>query len=44
MSNLARAPVAWHRCAPHDQMPKFALTEPEIDRIIAYINSLAPSD
>jgi len=25
-------------------MPKFALTEPEIDRIIAYINSLAPTD
>ena len=39
-----REPLSRGIAAPHDQMPKFALTEPEIDRIIAYINSLAPSD
>ena len=39
-----REPLSRSIAAPHDQMPKFALAEPEIDRIIAYINSLAPVD
>ena len=39
-----REPLSRGIAAPHDQMPKFALTEPEIDRIIAYINSLSPTD
>jgi cytochrome c1 len=37
-----REPLSRGMAAPYDQMPKF--TEPEIDRIIAYINSLAPAD
>ena len=40
--NLAlREPLARGIAAPHDEMPKFALSGPEIDNIIAYINSLA---
>ena len=39
-----REPLSRGIAAPHDQMPKFALTESEIDRIIAYINSLSPTD
>jgi mono/diheme cytochrome c family protein len=27
---------------PHDEMPKFELTDAEVDTIVAYINSLAP--
>jgi len=27
---------------PHDDMPKFELSDNEIDTIVAYINSLSP--
>jgi tetratricopeptide (TPR) repeat protein len=30
--------------APHDEMPKFALSGPEIDTIVAYINSLSATN
>jgi mono/diheme cytochrome c family protein len=40
--NLAlREPLSRGIAAPHDEMPNFALTGPEIDSIVAYINSLA---
>jgi mono/diheme cytochrome c family protein len=40
--NLAlREPLSRGIAAPHDEMPKFALSGPEIDTIIAYINSLS---
>ena len=40
--NLAlREPLSRGIAAPHDEMPKFALSGPQIDTIIAYINSLA---
>jgi tetratricopeptide (TPR) repeat protein len=40
--NLAlREPLSRGIAAPHDQMPKFALSGPEIDTIVAYINSLS---
>jgi tetratricopeptide (TPR) repeat protein len=40
--NLAlREPLARGIAAPHDEMPKFVLSGPQIDTIIAYINSLS---
>jgi tetratricopeptide (TPR) repeat protein len=40
--NLAlREPLSRGIAAPHDEMPKFALSGPEIDTIIAYIHSLS---
>jgi len=36
-----REPLSRGIAAPHDEMPKFALSGPEIDTIIAYINSLS---
>jgi tetratricopeptide (TPR) repeat protein len=36
-----REPLSRGIAAPHDEMPKFALSGPQIDTIIAYINSLA---
>ena len=36
-----REPLSRGIAAPHDEMPKFALSGPEIDTIVAYINSLA---
>lgn len=35
-----REPLSRGIAAPHDQMPKFALTPDQVDSIIAYINSL----
>ncbi|MDX2204698.1 MAG: tetratricopeptide repeat protein [Hyphomicrobiaceae bacterium] len=35
-----REPLTRGIAAPHDQMPKFVLTQEQIDAIIAYINSL----
>lgn len=37
-----REPLSRGIAAPHDQMPRFALTAPQIDTIVAYINSLRP--
>jgi tetratricopeptide (TPR) repeat protein len=40
--NLAlREPLSRGIAAAHDEMPKFALSGPEIDTIVAYINSLS---
>ena len=40
--NLAlREPLSRGIAAPHDEMPTFALSGPQIDTIIAYINSLS---
>jgi tetratricopeptide (TPR) repeat protein len=40
--NLAlREPLSRGIAAPHDEMPKFALPGPQIDTIIAYVNSLS---
>ena len=40
--NLAlREPLSRGIAAPHDEMPKFGLSGPQIDTIIAYINSLS---
>ena len=36
-----REPLSRGIAAPHDEMPKFALSGPEIDAIVAYINSLS---
>ena len=36
-----REPLSRGIAAPHDLMPKFALSGPEIDTIVAYINSLS---
>ena len=36
-----REPLSRGIAAPHDEMPKFALSGPEIDTIVAYINSLS---
>ena len=36
-----REPLSRGIAAPHDEMPKFPLSGPEIDTIIAYINSLS---
>jgi tetratricopeptide (TPR) repeat protein len=38
-----REPLSRGIAAPHDEMPHFALSPPEIDSIVAYINSLAPT-
>ena len=37
-----REPLTRGITAPHDEMPKFALADAEIDRMVAFINSLAP--
>jgi tetratricopeptide (TPR) repeat protein len=37
-----REPLSRGIAAPHDEMPRFALTAPQIDTIVAYINSLRP--
>ena len=36
-----REPLSRGIAAPHDEMPKFTLSGPEIDTIVAYINSLS---
>lgn len=36
-----RAPITRAIAAPHDQMPQFALSDDDIDMIVAYINNLA---
>jgi tetratricopeptide (TPR) repeat protein len=36
-----REPLSRGIAAPHDEMPRFTLSGPEIDSIVAYINSLA---
>ncbi|MES1179734.1 MAG: tetratricopeptide repeat protein, partial [Hyphomicrobium sp.] len=36
-----REPLSRGLSATHDEMPKFALSGPEIDTVVAYINSLA---
>ena len=42
--NLAlREPLSRGIAAPHDEMPKFVLSGPDIDTIVAYINSLSAS-
>jgi len=38
-----REPLSRGIAAPHDEMPKFALTGPQIDTVVAYINSLRPA-
>jgi tetratricopeptide (TPR) repeat protein len=38
-----REPLSRGIAAPHDEMPKFTLTGPQIDTIVAYINSLRPA-
>ena len=38
-----REPLSRGIAAPHDEMPKFALTAAQIDTIVAYINSLTPT-
>ena len=35
-----REPLSRGIAAPHDEMPKFALADADVDKIIAYINSL----
>jgi tetratricopeptide (TPR) repeat protein len=37
-----REPLTRGIARPHDEMPKFDLTDAEIDTIVAYINSLGP--
>ena len=37
-----REPLTRGIAAPHDEMPRFALTNADIDHVVAYINSLAP--
>jgi tetratricopeptide (TPR) repeat protein len=39
-----REPLSRGVAAPHDQMPRFQLTNREIDEIVAYINSLKVSN
>jgi tetratricopeptide (TPR) repeat protein len=39
-----REPLSRGIAAPHDQMPKFAFSEREVDQIVAYINSLGHAD
>jgi mono/diheme cytochrome c family protein len=42
--NLAlREPLSRGIAAPHDEMPRFALSSAEIDSIVAYVNNLAPT-
>jgi tetratricopeptide (TPR) repeat protein len=38
-----REPLSRGIAAPHDEMPKFALSGPQIDTVVAYINSLRPA-
>jgi len=38
-----REPLTRGIAAPHDEMPKFALADAEIDKIVAYVNSLSPA-
>jgi tetratricopeptide (TPR) repeat protein len=38
-----REPLTRGIAAPHDEMPRFALADPEIDKIVAYVNSLSPA-
>jgi tetratricopeptide (TPR) repeat protein len=38
-----RKPITRGIAAPHDQMPQFALSNDDVDMIVAYINSLAVS-
>jgi tetratricopeptide (TPR) repeat protein len=38
-----REPLSRGIAAPHDEMPKFALTGPQVDTVVAYINSLRPA-
>lgn len=38
-----REPLTRGIAAPHEEMPKFTLTERQVDSIVAYINSLAPA-
>lgn len=38
-----REPLTRGIAAPHDEMPKFALADAEIDKIVAYVNSLSSS-
>ena len=38
-----REPLSRGIAAPHDEMPKFPLTNEDVDKIIAYINSLPAS-
>ena len=35
-----REPLSRGIAAPHDEMPKFALADADVDKIVAYINSL----
>jgi mono/diheme cytochrome c family protein len=35
-----REPITRGIAAPHDQMPQFAVSDEQIDMIVAYINSL----
>ena len=37
-----REPLSRGIARPHDEMPKFELSDKDIDTIIAYINSLSP--
>ena len=39
-----RVPLSRGIAAPHDRMPRFQLTDREIDAIVAYINSLTSSN
>ncbi|KAB2915070.1 MAG: tetratricopeptide repeat protein [Hyphomicrobiaceae bacterium] len=39
-----REPLSRGIAAPHDEMPKFPLSVAEIDKIVAYINSLTPGN
>jgi tetratricopeptide (TPR) repeat protein len=39
-----REPLSRGIVAPHDQMPEFALSEHEVDQVVAYINSLANAE
>ena len=36
-----REPLSRGLAAQHDEMPKFALTDADVDKVVAYINSLA---
>lgn len=38
-----REPITRGIAAPHDQMPQFAISDEQIDMVVAYINSLSPT-
>ena len=38
-----RDPITRAIATPHDRMPKLPLSDAEVDKIIAYINSLRPA-